>query len=129
MAHILLIEPDVVLARTYAAAMTEAGHEVQRVTTAQAAINAADTVSPDVVLLEFQLVSHSGIEFLYEFRSYTEWQMVPVIILSNVPLAEFAASKELLRLQLGVQVYHYKPHTSLAKLLQSIEDVNNTVRT
>ena len=34
------------------------------------------SVKPAIVMLELQLVEHSGIEFLYEFRSYPEWQRV-----------------------------------------------------
>jgi len=121
MASILLIEPDVVLARLYADALELAGHAVRTAATAQVAIDIADDARPDVVLLELQLVMHSGIEFLYEFRSYPEWQSVPVIILSNVPPAEFSASKTVLAQQLGVRLYHYKPHTSLQKLLRVVE--------
>jgi DNA-binding response OmpR family regulator len=123
MARILLVEPDAVLADTYAQAFEHVGHEIRLATTAQAAIDKADDACPDIVVLELQLVTHSGIEFLYEFRSYPEWQNVPVIILSHVPPAEFAASYNMLRHQLGVEVYHYKPHTNLRKLLRSVEAV------
>ncbi len=101
--------------------LEQAGHIVSIATGAQVAIDAADAQMPDVVLLELQLVAHSGIEFLYEFRSYAEWQMVPVIVLSHVPPTEFRQSAEVLKQQLGVQGYFYKPQTSLKKLLQIVE--------
>jgi len=120
--EILLVEPDVLLARTYARALEQAGHAVNVAGTAQTAIHAADDTTPDLVVLEMQLVSHSGIEFLYEFRSYDDWRKVPVLALSQVPPGEFMGTWELLQSELGVQKYLYKPRTTLAKLLKTVDE-------
>lgn len=120
---ILLLEPDKVLADTYRQALMTAGHKVVMCATAQAAIFAADDLQPDVVVMELQLTGHSGIEFLYEFRTYDDWLTVPIIIMTNVPAGEFDGSWELLQRQLGVQAYHYKPITSLRGLLRSVEAI------
>jgi DNA-binding response OmpR family regulator len=122
MSQILLIEPDRVLADTYRSALHSAGHKVLMCASAQSAIFAADSRKPDIVILELQLIEHSGIEFLYEFRSYPEWQDIPVIIHSNVPPAEFAQSKQILEKALGIDGYYYKPLTSLRTLLRAVED-------
>jgi DNA-binding response OmpR family regulator len=127
MAKVLLIEPDAVLARTYMYALEQIGHEVHTAATAQAGVDVADRTSPDVVLLELQLVAHSGIEFLYEFRSYSDWQSVPVIILSHVPPAEFKESAGVMKESLGVQEYYYKPKTNLKRIIQIVDAA--TVRT
>jgi CheY-like chemotaxis protein len=124
MAHILLIEPDRILAETYKTALEGAGHRVLPVSGAQAAIIACDQQMPDVVVLELQLIEHSGIEFLYEFRSYPEWQGIPVIIQSQVPPQEFTASQHLLREQLGVTAFLYKPQTTLRALLAQINQLS-----
>lgn len=118
--NIIIIEPDKVLARTYEQALQSAGHTVTVAVSAQTAIFAADDCKPDVVVAELQLAGHSGIEFLYEFRSYDDWAMVPVVIVSNVPAGEFSGSWELLRKQLGIHSYHYKPLTSLRTLLRVV---------
>jgi DNA-binding response OmpR family regulator len=120
MARILLIEPDRVLAESYVQALLYAGHEVQAAGSAQAAIMSADAILPDLVILELQLVEHSGIEFLYEFRSYPDWQDVPVLIQTNVPKVEFQDSWELLQEELGVKNYLYKPKTSLSELITAV---------
>lgn len=120
MSQILLIEPDRVLAETYKKSFETAGHTTATAYSAQSAITAADKIKPDVVILELQLINHSGIEFLYEFRSYDDWQKVPVIILSNIPLAEFDGSHELLVKELGVDTYFYKPTTSIRHLISAI---------
>ncbi len=128
MPQILLIEPDYVLAKTYSRALITAGYQVQAVPTAQAAITAADTQTPDLVILELQLVEHSGIEFLYEFRSYADWQAVPVIIQSQVPHGEFADSRQLLHDELGVKDYLYKPQTSLRLLIRTVNELTGAAK-
>jgi DNA-binding response OmpR family regulator len=121
-AEILLIEPDRLLAESYVQALQAAGHEVNAASGAQAAILAADAIHPDLVILELQLVEHSGIEFLYEFRSYTDWQNIPVLIQSHVPAAEFSDNRQLLKDELGVREYLYKPRTSLSRLIASVNE-------
>lgn len=119
--NILLIEPDKLLANTYRQAFESRGHKTVMAASAQSGIFAADETRPDVVVLELQLIGHSGLEFLYEFRSYPEWQDIPVVVHTHVPAGEFSGSWQVMKDQLGVQAYHYKPLTSLAKLLRTID--------
>ena len=123
MAHVLVLEPDVRLGKLYAEALRARQHQVIACTTAQAAVCEADGQCPDIVLLELQLTGHSGIEFLYEFRSYTDWQHIPVIVLSHVPPAEFDQSSDLLRHRLGVRAYYYKPQTNLLAIQRAVDAV------
>ena len=123
MAHIILIEPDRMLAETFVAACKQAGHSVVPCASAQAAVMATDQQLPDVVIVELQLIEHSGIEFLYEFRSYPEWHNIPLIIQSNVPPSEFASNWQLFRDQLRISQYLYKPQTTLQQLLRTIDEV------
>jgi len=123
MARILLIEPDKLLAETYAEVLRAEGHQVVVRAGAQAAVTAADEARPDIVVLELQLVEHSGIEFLYEFRSYAEWQKIPVIIHSQVPPAEFMGSQKILKHELGVNTYLYKTRTSLRELAAAVKEL------
>jgi DNA-binding response OmpR family regulator len=122
MANVLLIEPNRLLAKTYLQALETAGHTVQVCATAQTGVFCADDTLPDVVVMELQLVGHSGIEFLYEFRSYKDWQEVPVIIATSVPAGEFTGSWQILKKELGVAAYFYKPLLSLKTLLRAVDD-------
>lgn len=122
MANILLIEPDRKLAEVFSHALKSHSHRVSVCADAQSAIMTADEKRPDIVVMELQLVGHSGIEFLYEFRSYVDWHKIPAIIHSHVPQAEFRGAEHMLD-RLGVRAYHYKPRTSLVQLLASIENV------
>ena len=121
--RVLLIEPDRLLGGTYVRALTRAGHEVVACPGAQQAIEAADNQCPDVVVMELQLVSHSGIEFLYEFRSYTDWMNVPVIVHTHVPPGEFADARAALVGELGIGTYLYKPYTTLDTLLRTVGEI------
>lgn len=122
MARILLIEPDRVLAETYALCLNTAGHKVVACAGAQAAILAADQAPPDLVILELQLVEHSGVEFLYEFRSYKEWQAIPIVVQTSVSQSEFKQSSQLLKSELKIAGYLYKPQTSLRQLLSTVHE-------
>lgn len=119
--HILLIEPDVLLAKAYVAALQGAGFSVRAVADAQSAINAADMRIPDLVILEVQLASHNGIEFLHEFRSYTEWQDIPVIIFTMIDPRVLLRSPTITH-DLRVSNCYYKPTTSLAKLVTIVRE-------
>jgi DNA-binding response OmpR family regulator len=123
MADILMLEPDTILANTYRQVFEAAGHTVRRSVSAQDSVFQVDERRPDVVVVELQLVAHSGIEFLYELRSYSEWQEIPVLIHSCIPPTEFEDSMTLLRETLHVQKYLYKPQTTLIQLLREIRTV------
>lgn len=118
MSHILLIEPNTILAALYTQTLVHVGFSATHVTGAQAAIHAADEQKPDVVVLELQLPEHSGLEFLHEFRSYAEWQMVPVVV--HTVMQPGRLNLQALRKDFGVRVVLYKPKTTLEDLLRSV---------
>lgn len=118
--RIVLVEPDALLAKTYSQAFTHAGFMVAQAATAQAAIHEIDAALPDIIVLELQLSAHNGVEFIYELRSYPEWQHIPVLVLSNIPEAESGLDQDTAG-KLGIKRYCYKPQTSLKKLLEMLE--------
>lgn len=119
---ILLVEPNRALATTYRHALEQAGHEVLWEQKAQSAIHRADQQKPDAVILELQLARHNGVAFLYEFRSYPDWQYTPVVVHTMVPPEHVRSSTKSL-LALGISHYLYKPQTSLKQLLSVLEQV------
>lgn len=120
--HILLVEPHVSLADTYTRALEAAGYNVAWVGGAQAAVHAADEHQPDIVVLELRLASHDGIEFLQEFRSYPEWQDIPVVINTMLAHSSLRVVKAELVKQYGVREVLYKPQTSLQRLLRTVRE-------
>lgn len=122
MKNVLLIEPNTSLAQTYAKALQYAGCQVAHTTNAQDAVDIADKNAPDLIILELQLAAHSGVEFLHEFRSYTEWQNVPVIVNTAIPPTHTAPIKNVLVKELGVRAVLYKPRTTLKELLREVRE-------
>lgn len=116
MAHILLLEPDKLLASSIAKYFANAKFDVSIHAEPQSAINSADKHPPQLVISELQLANRSGVEFLYEFRSYPEWQTTPVIIFTNVQPDQLAGYKEVFK-ELNITSCLHKPATTLAQLL------------
>lgn len=117
--HILLIEPDAALAASYQAALEADGHTVTWARASQQAVFSAEEHAPDAVVMEIEMARHNGIEFLYEFKSYTEWQPIPVIILTGLPVQELEALG-VLRTELGVVKVLSKTHTNLQLLRDEV---------
>jgi DNA-binding response OmpR family regulator len=119
-ARILLLEADHMLASNFCGYLKNLGHEVIWELDPQAAIEVADKKQLDAIIVDLLLATRSGIEFLYEFRSYPEWQKLPVIIFSNIVAEEMNACLKAFE-HLNIAAYHYKPTTTLAQLGKSLE--------
>jgi DNA-binding response OmpR family regulator len=122
MAKILLIEPDIKLGKIYEQTLKLAGHKVFWQTSAQTALNIVDKHQPNLIILELQLSSHNGVEFLYELRSYDDWRDIPVLIHSHVPPVLKAIS-QMLWSDLGIAGYLYKPSTKLINLQRNVDSL------
>jgi DNA-binding response OmpR family regulator len=121
MPKILLIEPDKILAANIHDYFVKAGHEIIVHNDLQQAIMAADKIKPSAVIIELQLATRSGLEFLYEFRSYPDWQDLPVILHTIVKDDELSAYERVLR-DLNVGRILYKPETGLKSLLRAVDE-------
>lgn len=120
--NILLIEPDRPYAEAFTAYFVARGHKVQVAQNAQQAIHFADETRPDVVVLELHLAEHSGIEFLYEFKSYDDWLEVPTIVLTHAKIAQTPEMTAGLREQLGVAHVLSKTDTSFGRLVNILQN-------
>lgn len=116
---ILLVEPNKLFTQNISKALAASGYEVRLAASAQAAIASADDQKPELVILEIELAKHNGIEFLYEFRSYADWQEIPVIIYSHVPASRFKLMPKQLKL-LEVNQYLDKSKTGLKELALAV---------
>jgi DNA-binding response OmpR family regulator len=119
MKNILFLEPNKILGDTYFKFFSAKGFSVRIVSSAQDAITISDELTPDLVIIEIQLKKHNGIDFIYEFRSYPDWQSVPIIIQSMVPPREFPIDKKFWK-NLNVVNYFYKPKMKLSNLLNEV---------
>lgn len=119
MARILFIESDRIFGANARSIMKRAGHEVNWHVDPQTAMDSADSKHPDIIILDLALAGRSGLEFLYEFRSYPEWSDVPAVIYSNVPIDEFGAETASFN-QLNIAAYYHKPAVSITNVAKSV---------
>jgi CheY-like chemotaxis protein len=112
---VLLVEPDKILADVYRSHLEKFNYKIRVVGGVQQAIMDMDIQRPDVIILELKLANHNGYEFLYELRSYGEWQNIPVIINSMISEEEAGLNQKTKKL-LGITGFLYKPKTNLGKL-------------
>lgn len=110
--NVLLVEPDVLLSKTYAHALEKIGVKTTAVRNAQKALFALEEQLSDLIILELQLANHNGIEFIYELRSYADWHKIPIMLHTLVPPHVLKPNLNMLY-ALGVIGYLYKPDTSL----------------
>ena len=115
---VLLIDSHKVSQSTIAQALD--GHSVDIAHDAEQAIHAASDRRPDVVILEMSLGGHSGMEFLYEFRTYEDRSTIPVIVYSSLRLGDDVLSSRAWQ-QLNVYAYLYKPEATLTQLKSAVE--------
>lgn len=125
MARILIVETDRLIAENLSRYLKKNGHETDWQQDLQAAIDSADKQLPDLVVLDLMLCGRSGVEFLYEFRSYPDWQNIPVVLFSNISIRDLGQSTAGFS-QLNISAYHYKPVTTLSRLAHSIDFVVNS---
>jgi DNA-binding response OmpR family regulator len=121
MAKILLIEPAEDMGKLLKSVLSECGHKVNWHKDAQAAVHAADKLKPDAVVLELAIPGHNGVEFLHEFRSYTEWMDIPVIVHSQIAPDRSRSGRRLMS-SLGIYQHLYKPTTRLKELVSTTEE-------
>ncbi|MEY4360909.1 MAG: two-component response regulator [Actinomycetota bacterium] len=79
MSRILCVEDEPSLLRTLGANLRARGHEVELVADGHAALEAAASVRPDLVILDLGLPGLSGMEVIRRLRG---WTSTPIIILS-----------------------------------------------
>ena len=126
MKKVIVLEPNRVLARQYVLALGAAGFDVHWASDGHMAVFTADKNTPQVIVMELLIAGHSGIEFLYEFKTYKDWQAIPIVILSMIPPHEISGTPQALA-ALGVTHYLYKPHTTLKHLQNVVEAASKSL--
>lgn len=120
--NVLLLEPDRLVAKCVQDELGARNITVRVAVTADAAIMAADELQPDVVVSELSLPGHSATEFLYEFRTYSDWRDVPLVIYSSIkPKKQITQSRDWVLL--GIDHLLYKPDISLKELADVVESL------
>jgi two-component system KDP operon response regulator KdpE len=111
-ARILVVDDEPQIGRLLKTSLSARGYEVAVVTDGQAALNAAASWRPDVILLDLGLPVIDGLEVCRQIRS---WSQVPIIVLT----VRDAEQDKVTALDLGADDYLTKPFGT-AELLARI---------
>lgn len=120
MKRVLLLETDKLVAANISSLLEVNGFNVDWQVDPQEAIISIDLQPVHLIITELLLAGRSGVEFLYELRSYSDWQKLPVIIYTSVPEREVGLSTQGFE-QLNIEAYHHKSRVSAQTLLRSVE--------
>ena len=116
---LMLIESDTLLADSLSSVLKNQGHQVSWHVDLQSAVEAIDQNLPDTIILDLVLAGRSGVEFLYELRSYPEWHKVPVVIWSDLDDEEIAPLARGFK-ELGVAAFYRKSADHIKELARSL---------
>ncbi len=121
--NILLIEPDMILAKSLNKYLEDEGHKVNVCYSADGALKLLDKANVvDLIIMELLLPANGGVELIYEIRSYQDLKELPVIVLSFAPFAKAGITRHNMK-SLGINAYLYKPATSNQDLTLAIDEV------
>ena len=117
---ILIVEDEQVLNEAYELILKKEGYDVKVAYDGQQALDIANDISPDLILLDLRMPRVSGIEFLSKYELTKKHPKVKVIVFSNLD-----TEKEIDQAySLGAHKYMLKAWASPKELVKL---VNNTL--
>lgn len=115
----LIVEDEEVLLRAMYLNLHNEGYTVATATDAESALDIADRIKPNLILLDLILPKMDGFEFLKKIKSIPTLKKIPVIILSNLgDEADIEKARKL-----GAVDYFVKANTDLALLSKKIKAI------
>lgn len=118
MNHVLIVEDEDFLVRALKDNLISEGHSVAVAMDGEAAFEELRKQKPDLILLDLLLPKKNGFDVLKDIRQSPEWQLVPVIILSN--LGEDSEIKR--ALELGANDYFVKSQHPIQEVIEKVRE-------
>jgi GAF domain-containing protein/DNA-binding response OmpR family regulator len=84
----LLVDDDDVVRRGVRQALEPIGWKIREAENGQAAVEALAAARADVIILDLMMPKMDGFEFLDELRSRTDWQDIPVVVITAKDLTQ-----------------------------------------
>ena len=86
--RVLLVDDDEVVRRGVRHILEPIGWKVTEAENGQVAVEAIAAARPDVIILDLMMPKMDGFEFLDELRSRSDWQGIPVVIITAKDLTQ-----------------------------------------
>jgi DNA-binding response OmpR family regulator len=116
---VLVVEDEEVLLRAIYLSLHNEGYTVATATDGESALDMANRLNPNIILLDLLLPKTDGFEFLKKIKAIPTLEEIPVIVLSNLG-DETDTSKAK---KLGAVDYFVKADTDLAVLSKKIKEI------
>jgi adenylate cyclase len=84
----LLVDDDEVVRRGVRQALEPIGWQVTEAENGQVAVEAITAARPDVIILDLMMPKMDGFEFLDELRRRSDWQGIPVVVITAKDLTD-----------------------------------------
>lgn len=115
----LLVEDEEVLLRAIYLSLHGEGYTVATATDGESALNMANRLKPNVILLDLLLPKMDGFEFLKKIKAFPTLKDIPIIVLSNLgDSTDISKAKKL-----GAIDYFVKADTDLDVLSKKIKAI------
>lgn len=116
---ILVLEDERQLAKAVHEAFTERGFETIIVSTVNDGIRQLENLGHvDVIWLDHYLLgTGNGLDFVVQLKNHTEWQKIPIFVVSNTASSGNIRSY----IQLGVNNYYTKADYDINQIITDIE--------
>lgn len=124
MAHILLVEDDVILVEMYQAKFELEGHQVQVATNGEECLEILQSYTPELILLDILMPKLNGFHVLKEIKKQPQLRQIPVILLTNLGEAEVDMNRELAS-ALGVSDYLIKSRHTPDEVVEKVSKALN----
>lgn len=116
MKKILITEDDKFLASAFRAKLVKAGFEIKIVGDGEEAIEALETFTPDLILLDLVMPKKDGYAVLQDLKAEPKWKSIPVLIATNLGQKEDVDRA----MKLGADAYIVKSELALGELVKKI---------
>lgn len=118
MNHVLVVEDEDLLVRALKDNLESEGYSVAVATDGEMAFDELKKKTPSLILLDLLLPKKNGFDVLKEIRTSPEWQLIPVVILSN--LGEDSGIKR--ALELGANDYFVKSQHPIQEVIEKVRE-------
>ncbi|MCK9344607.1 MAG: response regulator [Candidatus Pacebacteria bacterium] len=118
MNHVLIVEDEDFLVRALKDNLVSEGHSVAVAMDGEAVFDELKKKKPNLILLDLLLPKKNGFDVLKEIRQSPEWQLIPVVILSN--LGEDSEIKK--ALELGANDYFVKSQHPIQEVIEKVRE-------
>lgn len=116
---ILIAEDDNYLVNAYRVKLIKAGYEIKIALDGNEALNALESFTPDLIVLDLVMPKKDGFATLEEIKKNDKWKNIPVIIASNLGQKEDIDRG----MKLGATDFIVKSEMSLNDLIAKINKI------